>query len=150
DDEGFGEAVGLRLLGIGEADAEIAAVAEQRPELRQIARRRDDQDVADPRQHEHAQRIIYHGLVENWQQLFRDGECSRKQAGAASSSKYYSLHQLPASLLLGKILICSDQERTGKACSFLRGPSYIVRCNVRKVTFRRSLKNYSRRSAQAS
>ena len=48
DDEGIGQPARAVLRGIGEAQAELGAVAEQPFEQRLILRRGDDQNVADP------------------------------------------------------------------------------------------------------
>ena len=48
---------------------QLAAIAEQAAELRQVVRRRDHQDVADAGQHQHRQRIVDHRLVVDRQQL---------------------------------------------------------------------------------
>jgi hypothetical protein len=48
DDEGLREALGLRLHGVLDADAELRAVAEQALEAVLILGRRDDQDLRMP------------------------------------------------------------------------------------------------------
>ena len=53
EDERLGQALGTRLLDIAEADAEVAAVAEETAEGGQVLGRGDDEDVADAGQHEH-------------------------------------------------------------------------------------------------
>src|SRR5262249_1903453 len=52
-----------RLDYIGEREAELGTVAQQRPEQRLIARRGDDQNVAYAGEHQRRQRIIDHRLV---------------------------------------------------------------------------------------
>ncbi len=61
--EGLGEAVRDSLLDEVETAADARAVAEHLAETRQILGRRDNQDLADAREHEHGQRIIDHRLV---------------------------------------------------------------------------------------
>ena len=77
DGEGLGQAVGARLLGVGEVDAVARAVTEQALEVGQVGRRGDDQDVPDARQHEGGQRVIDHGLVVDRQQLLGGHERER-------------------------------------------------------------------------
>ena len=77
DGEGLGQAVGARLLGVGEVDAVARAVTEQALEVGEVRRRGDDQDVPDARQHEGGQRVIDHGLVVDRQQLLGGHERER-------------------------------------------------------------------------
>ena len=77
DGEGLGQAVGARLLGVGEVHAVARAVPEQALEVGQVGRRGDDQDVPDARQHEGGQRVIDHGLVVDRQQLLGGHERER-------------------------------------------------------------------------
>ena len=63
---------GRGLLGVGEVDAPVAAVAQQALEQRQVVRGGDDQDVADARQHQRRQRIVDHRLVVDRQELLAD------------------------------------------------------------------------------
>src|SRR5205807_7761812 len=64
DDESLGNAVGLRLHGIADADAPLAGVAKERLEARHFGLGRDDENVANPGQHQRGQWIINHRLVE--------------------------------------------------------------------------------------
>ena len=80
DGEGLRQAVGAGLLGVGEVHAVARAVPEQALEVVQVARRRDDQDVPDARQHEGGQRVVDHGLVVDRQQLLGGHERERIQA----------------------------------------------------------------------
>ena len=77
DGEGLRQAVGARLLGVGEVDAVARAVTEQALEVGEVRRRGDDQDVPDARQHEGGQRVIDHGLVVDRQQLLGGHERER-------------------------------------------------------------------------
>lgn len=63
DEEGIRQPARLRLLGIGEAQPPLAPVLQQPAEGGQILRRADDQNVADPGQHQHRERIVDHRLV---------------------------------------------------------------------------------------
>ena len=63
EDEGMGEADRLVLNDVVELDAPGGAVAEQVLIERQMLARRDQQDIANSRQHQHRQRIVDHRLV---------------------------------------------------------------------------------------
>lgn len=92
DGEGLCQAVGARLLGVGEVDAVARAVPEQALEVRQVGRRGDDQDVTDARQHEGGQRVVDHGLVVDRQQLLGGHERERVQAGAGPAGEDDAFH----------------------------------------------------------
>lgn len=95
DGEGLGQAVGARLLGVGEVHAVARAVPEQALEVGQVGRRGDDQDVPDARQHEGAERVIDHGLVVDRQQLLGGHERERVQAGAGPAGEDDAFHKNP-------------------------------------------------------
>jgi hypothetical protein len=63
DDEGLGNALGLRLHGIGNPDTPLRTVGKQPFERVDVLRRRDDEYVLDAGKHEDCERIIHHGLV---------------------------------------------------------------------------------------
>jgi ClpX C4-type zinc finger len=67
-----GDAVRARLLRIAEPDSPLAAVPQQPLKLRQISRRRDDENISDSGEHEHRQGIIDHRFVVDREELFRD------------------------------------------------------------------------------
>ena len=92
DGEGLGQAVGARLLGVGEVHAVARAVPEQALEVGEVRRRGDDQDVADARQHEGAKRVVDHGLVVDRQQLLGGHERERVQAGAGPAGEDDAFH----------------------------------------------------------
>ena len=94
DGEGLRQAVGARLLGVGEVDAVARAVPEQALEVGQVRRRGDDQDVTDARQHEGGQRVVDHGLVVDRQQLLGGHERERVQAGAGPASEDDAFHNI--------------------------------------------------------
>ena len=94
DGEGLREAVGARLLGVGEADAVARAVTEQALEVGQVRRRGDDQDVPDARQHEGGQRVVDHGLVVDRQQLLGGHERERVQARAGPAGEDDAFHNI--------------------------------------------------------
>lgn len=94
DGEGLCQAVGARLLGVGEVDAVARAVPEQALEVGQVRRRGDDQDVTDARQHEGGQRVVDHGLVVDRQQLLGGHERERVQAGAGPAGEDDAFHNI--------------------------------------------------------
>ena len=92
DGEGLRQAVGARLLGVGEVHAVARAVPEQALEVGEVRRRGDDQDVADARQHECAERVVDHGLVVDRQQLLGGHERERVQARAGPAGEDDAFH----------------------------------------------------------
>ena len=94
DEKGLREAVRLRLLGVGNLEAELRAVAEEPAELRQIVRRRDDEDFPDVGQHQDRQRIIDHRLVIDRHELLAHGAGHRIEpgAGAAGEDDAFAFH----------------------------------------------------------
>lgn len=94
DGEGLGQAVRARLLGVGQVHAVARAVPEQALEVGQVGRRGDDQDVADARQHEGAERVVDHGLVVDRQQLLGGHERERVQARAGPAGEDDAFHNI--------------------------------------------------------
>lgn len=94
DGERLREAVGTRLLGVGQVHAVARAVPEQALEVGQVGRRGDDQDVADARQHEGGQRVVDHGLVVDRQQLLGGHERERVQARAGPAGEDDAFHNI--------------------------------------------------------
>ena len=92
DGERLGQAVGARLLGVGEVHAVTGAVPEQALEVGEVRRRGDDQDVPDARQHEGGQRVVDHGLVVDRQQLLGGHERERVQARAGPAGEDDAFH----------------------------------------------------------
>ena len=91
DGERLGEALRLGLDGVGDRDAQAAAVVEEPLVAADVLRRRDQQDVADARQHEHRERIVDHRLVVDGQQLLADGPGDRIEPRARSAGENDSL-----------------------------------------------------------
>ena len=85
DEKCFGDAVRRGLHSIADADAPLAAVTEKRFEARHFRLGRNDQNIANPRQHQRGQRIVDHRLIEDRQQLLSadDGQRPQPRAGAA-------------------------------------------------------------------
>ena len=94
DGEGLRQAVGARLLGVGEVHAVARAVPEQALEVGEVRRRGDDQDVPDARQHEGGQRVVDHGLVVDRQQLLGGHERERVQARAGPAGEDDAFHSI--------------------------------------------------------
>lgn len=92
DGEGLRQAVGARLLGVGEVHAVARAVPEQALEVGKVRRCGDDQDVSDARQHEGAKRVVDHGLVVDRQQLLGGHERERVQARAGPAGEDDTFH----------------------------------------------------------
>lgn len=92
DGEGLGQAVGARLLGVGQVHAVARAVPEQALEVGQVGRGGDDQDVPDARQHEGGQRVVDHGLVVDRKQLLGGHERERVQARAGPAGEDDAFH----------------------------------------------------------
>ena len=112
DGEGLGQAVGARLLGVGEVHAVARAVPEQALEVGQVGRRGDDQDVPDARQHEGGQRVVDHGLVVDRQQLLAGDERERVQARARATREDDAFHRLDLqSWAYTDISICEAEPR---------------------------------------
>lgn len=92
DGECLCEAVGARLLGVGQVHAVARAVPEEALEVGEVRRRGDDQDVPDSRQHEGGQRVVDHGLVVDRQQLLGGHERERVQARAGPAGEDDAFH----------------------------------------------------------
>ncbi len=95
DGEGLGQALGPRLLGIGEREAPLRPVAEKPVELLGIVGGGDHQHIADPRQHQHRQRVVDHRLVVDGQKLFRHAQRQRVEARARAPRQNDPLHRAP-------------------------------------------------------
>jgi len=87
DDKGLRQAVGAGLHGVVQVEAPPFAGAEQLLEARGVLRGGDDQDVADSSQHQGAQRVVDHRLVEHRQQLLANGQRCGVQAGAGATGE---------------------------------------------------------------
>ena len=117
DGEGLGQAVGARLLGVGQVHAVARAVPEQALEVGQVGRRGDDKDVPDSRQHEGAERVVDHGLVVDRQQLLGGHERERVQAGAGPAGEDDAFHELASfhmTLVILMALKLFDRQLLGK------------------------------------
>ena len=96
DDEGLSEPFRLRLHAEGDPQPELRSVAEQPLKALPLVRRRDDQDLADTRQHESGERVVHHRLVVDGQELLADGPRQGMKSGARSSREddAFEIHRL--------------------------------------------------------
>ena len=93
DDKRLRKTVRRGLLRIFEVHAIVRSIAKKPLERRQIRGRRDNEDVPDPRQHEHADGIIHHGLVVNGQELLTHTLGDRIQPRAGAAGEHNAFHQ---------------------------------------------------------
>src|SRR2546427_134545 len=92
DDESLRQALGTWLDLVLDAEAEVAAVAEETLERALVLRAGDDQDVADPGEHERRERVVDHGLVVDRNELLAHREREREEAGAGAPGEDDPLH----------------------------------------------------------
>src|SRR5690554_1082834 len=94
DKKGLSEPIGRGLHGVVQIQPPLFAVAEQLLKARRILRGGNDQDVADAGQHQRAERIVDHRLVEDGEQLFAHRKRSRMQprTGAAREEDAFAFH----------------------------------------------------------
>ena len=94
DGECLRQAVGARLLCIGQVNSVARAVPEQALEVGEVSRRGDDQDVPNASKHEGAKRVVNHGLVVDRQQLLGGHERERVKARAGPAGEDDALHSI--------------------------------------------------------
>src|SRR2546423_3876907 len=70
DEECLRDPTRARLLCVGERKSPLGAVAKQVPEIRQIVRRRDYEDVLNAAHHQSGEGIVDERFVKHRQQLF--------------------------------------------------------------------------------
>ncbi|GAO26334.1 hypothetical protein ALISP_6154 [Alicycliphilus sp. B1] len=87
DQKGLRKPIGAGLHGVLQVHAPLAAVAQQLLEARRVLRRADEEDVADAREHQGAERVVDHGLVVHRQQLLADRQRGRVQPGAGAAGE---------------------------------------------------------------
>ena len=77
-----------------QVESPVASISQELLETRRVLRRRDDQNVADPRQHQRAQRIVDHRFVVDGKQLLRDCLCDwvEPRAGPAGQNNAFTLN----------------------------------------------------------
>ena len=93
-DERLGESVGAVLDHVGDGKSQVRPVAEQSAERVLVVGRRDEQDLAQAREHQRAQRVVDHRLVVDRQQLLGDRAGDRVKARAVAASQNDSLHSI--------------------------------------------------------
>lgn len=140
DDEGLGQSVGTRLLGIAEAHTQLAAIAQQTAEARQVVGRGDDEDVADAGEHQRRDGIIDHRLVIYGDELLADALGDGVEAGAGSASQNDSFHVV---FCLLKNTCARRARRVGaRTCE-----GCVKRLGVRQnIDIRRKVKHYFQKS----
>ena len=87
DEERLGQALGLRLDGVADLDADLGPVAEQPLEAGLVLGGRDDQDLADPGIHQQGERVVDHRLVVDRHQLLADRLGDRIEPRAAATGQ---------------------------------------------------------------
>ena len=90
------DALGRRLHDVAEVHAPARAVAQQLLEARRVKRRGDDEDVANARQHQHAERVVDHRLVVHRQQLLGDTLRRGIEARARTAGENDALERISA------------------------------------------------------
>ena len=90
--KGIGNAAGLGLGSVFHLQPQLAAVAEKALKAGKVTGGGDNQNPADSRQHEDAERVVDHGFVVDGQQLFADGLSQRKQACPVPSGQNNAFH----------------------------------------------------------
>src|SRR5688500_4576941 len=100
EDERLRNAVRLRLRLVAEAHAEVRAVPEQLLDARQIARRADDQHLADAGEHQCAERVVDRRLVVDGQELLADAARQRIQPRPRAACQDDALHARSKSEIL--------------------------------------------------
>lgn len=93
DDESVRQSARAVLMGVGEVQTDLGAVAQQSLEQRLVLRRRDDEDVPDTCEHQGRQRIMDHGLVEDRKELLRHDRGHRIKPGTRSPCQDNTLHE---------------------------------------------------------
>src|SRR2546430_11481409 len=84
----------LLLNDVIELDAPGRSITEQALIGRQMLARRDQQNVADPRKHQHRKRVVDHRLIVDREQLLVDGERRRVEPRARAAGKDDTLHAM--------------------------------------------------------
>ena len=92
DEEGLRETLRSRLHGVAQIDAELTTIAEHSLKGWLIFRRGYDENVSNPGQHEHGQRVVDHRLVVDGEELLTHAQGERVQARALSTRQDDAFH----------------------------------------------------------
>ena len=115
--------------------SKLTTMPQQSFETRSIFRCGDNQYFPDPRQHEHAQRIINHRLVIHRQELFACHLRQRIEAGARASCKNDSFHCFCSSAFAVSSFVVLFLRRSSpcsrKSCSALLSITVSFRLVIR-------------------
>jgi hypothetical protein len=98
DDESLCQTLGRGLHRVLDMQSPLRAIAEQLFEARRVLRGGNQQDVADPRQHQRGQRVVHHRLVVYRQQLLGDRLGDGIQPGARAAGEDDALARAHAAL----------------------------------------------------
>ena len=95
DQKRLRQPIRARLHRIADLEAPVPPVAQQFRKSPRILRRRDDQNLPQPRQHQRAQRVINHRLVVDRQKLLRHHMGHGIKPRPRSARKNNALHIVP-------------------------------------------------------
>ena len=93
DHERLGQAVGFRLGGVRDGQAPLRTVSQELAKTGRVVRRGNDQQIPNAGQHEHADRVIDHGLVVDRQQLLAHDVGQRLEPGTGAAGQHDALGQ---------------------------------------------------------
>ena len=79
DEQCLGDALGLGLRGIADADTPLGAIAKEPREQRAVFRGGNQQDIAQPREHERREGVVHERFVVERQQLLGADHRQRPQ-----------------------------------------------------------------------
>ncbi len=125
DQERLGKTARMRLRPVRKIQAELAAIAKKLLEQRQVFGRGYDENVANARQHQCAERIINHWFIEDGKELFRNHHRAGVKAASSPPGQYDSSHNSYSTIgyfswsLSDKICAC-------KNCRIWRLPPVII------------------------
>src|SRR3979490_3321182 len=125
NEDGLRQSIGAGLNGIRQVEPPRSAGAQQVLETRCILRCRDDQHVANLREHQGGERIVNHGLVVDRQKLLGDRTSPRPEPRAGATGENDALAVQAVSPLIMSVMklrmsSCQGGKPTPKACcSFL-------------------------------
>ena len=95
------------------------SVVEQRLESRDVVRRRDQEDIADPGSEQRRQRVVDHGFVVHRLELFARHPGQRVEPGSRAPARTIPFIVAPsaaATSLLGAVPVDRVWSRSSKSC----------------------------------